>query len=84
MSKKLLFITVIISLVACASVVPAYFNNPTRHPDYPSKSYLTAVGVSSVSFADAQLKAKGAVAEQIKSEIKSIVKSIERRQKAEG
>ncbi len=60
-----------------AAPLPEHLSDSTSHPTYPPSSYLTAVGQSGRSMAEAEARARAAVAEQIRSEIRSVAASFE-------
>ena len=64
--------------VGCAASIPpppprpAFVENPALHPLYGGQGYLKAVGMSTVSQAEAELAAKTNVAAQVRSSLKAV------------
>lgn len=52
--------------------LPAYFEEPDSHPDYPPARYVTAAASSSTSARAAEEKAKAAVSAGLRSNIESV------------
>jgi hypothetical protein len=68
-------------LAACAGALPAHLADPRAHPSYPPSRFLTAVGRSPRSAAEAEADARRVIVERIRAEIVSLSESMEREQR---
>jgi len=83
------FIRAIASLVTilvagCAAVMPPYLGNPQANRRFPPGEYVCYTASSAESMADAEVRAKKGVAEQVRSKITAVSKSYQRETRRGG